>query len=123
MFGAKGVMYFMVIFVICGIYSSIFNLAWYGAEDTQQLRWLTTIMETGINMGNVVTVTKSFFSEGIPALITWDYGFLTGEPWRELIRFMLFCITAIGFVWSIALMVFPIIASIFGSLAGGILRR
>ena len=80
-------------------------------------------METGINMGNVVTVTKSFFSEGIPALITWDYGFLTGEPWRELIRFMLFCITAIGFVWSIALMVFPIIASIFGSLAGGILRR
>ena len=45
MFGAKGVMYFMLIFVILGLFSSICNLAWYGEEETLQFRWLTTIMQ------------------------------------------------------------------------------
>lgn len=121
MLGAKGVMYFMIIFVLCSLFSSICNLGWYGSEETAQLRWLTTIMDTGISMGNLVTVTKSFFTEGIPALITWDYGFLTGAPWRELIRFILFVITAIGFVWTIVVIVFPIAASMLAGLGNGLM--
>lgn len=121
MFGAKGVMFFMLIFVILGLFSSICNLAWYGAEETMQFRWLTTIMDTGISMGNVVTVMSSFFTEGIPALITWDYSFLRGSSWGEMMRFILFLITAMGFVWTIVLVVFPVAASALAGLGNGLI--
>ena len=121
MFGAKGVMFFMLIFVILGLFSSICNLAWYGSEETLQFRWLTTIMSTGISMGNVVSVMSSFFTEGIPALITWDYSFLRGSSWGELARFILFLVTAIGFVWTIVLVVFPVAASALAGLGNGLI--
>ncbi len=123
MFGPKGVMFFMTAFVICSILSSIVNMAWFGTEETVQIKWLTTIMDTGMNFGSLVTAAKSFFTEGLLALVTWDHSYFSGSSWGELARFILFCITAIGFVWSIIALTFPIIASSLGSLAGGVLRR
>ena len=35
MYGAKGVMFFMLIFVILGLFSSICNLAWYGLSGVR----------------------------------------------------------------------------------------
>jgi len=123
MFGPKGVMFFMAAFVLCSILSSIVNIGWYGSEETEQIKWLTTIMDTGLNFGSLVTAAKSFFTQGLPALVTWDYSYLSGTSWGELTRFILFCVTSIGFVWSIIALTFPIMASAFGSLAGGVLRR
>lgn len=121
MLGAKGVMYFMLLFIILGLFSSICNLAWYGAEETQQFRWLTTIMDTGISLKSVPGVTAAFFTEGIPALITWDYSFLRGTSWGELVRFIAFVITALGFVWTIIVVVLPVAAAAVGGLAGGLI--
>lgn len=123
MYGPKGVMFFMAAFVICSLFSSIVNMAWFGTEDTTQIKWLTTIMDTGVNFGSLVTAAKSFFTEGLTALITWDYSYMRASSWGELARFMLFCITSVGFIWSIIVLTFPIIASALGALTGGFLRR
>ena len=123
MYGPKGVMFFMAAFVLCSILSSIVNMGWYGSEETEQIKWLTTIMGTGLNFGSLVTAAGSFFTDGVPALVTWDYSYFSGSSWGELVRFILFCITSIGFVWSIIALTFPIMAAAFGSLAGGVLRR
>ena len=123
MWGPQGVMFFMASFVLCSLLSSIVNLGWYGSEDTAQIKWLTTIMDTGVNFGGLVAAAKSFFTDGLSALITWDYSYLRESSWGELVRFILFCITSIGFVWSIIVLTFPALASAFGALAGGFLRR
>jgi len=123
MYGPKGVMFFMAAFVLCSILSSIVNMGWYGSAETEQIKWLTTIMDTGLNFGSLVTAAKSFFTDGVAALVTWDYSYFSGSSWGELVRFILFCITSIGFVWSIIALTFPIMAAAFGSLAGGVLRR
>jgi len=111
----------MLILLICGLLSSVCNLAWYGTDETDQLKWLTTIMSAGVNFGTIVSATGSFFTQGLPALITWDYAYLSGAPWKELIRFIAFCLTAIGFVWTIILLIYPILGAALGAIGGGVL--
>jgi hypothetical protein len=120
MHGAKAMNFFMAAFIIGTFLSLIVNMGWFGVSQTDQIHWLTTLLSTGVSFGGLVTATGSFFTQGIPALITWDYSFWHNS-WGDIVRFLLFCIVSIGFVWTILMITLPVIASGAGAIGGGLL--
>lgn len=121
MHGAKSIMGWMLLFVCLSLLSYSVDEIWYPTQDAAAAHALTSIMSTGAHFGGIVTAAGSFFTVGLAHMIVWDYSWLTMNSWGPIVRFILFTISSIGFVWTLIMLIFPVLAWTLNTIGGGIL--
>lgn len=121
MMGSKMMMGLMWCFIILTIFSVITEGVWLGQTESNAVNWLTKYTTKGFSFFQIPLILGSFFTHGIPALLSWDYSFFD-NTWGSIVRLILFATLSLGVIWAFLILVLPGIVSVVANVLGGLVN-
>lgn len=110
---AKLIMFMFFGFIGCTLISRILEGAWFSATDVAIMNDLAVFRDIQIlGLFSIPALNLSFFTEGLPHMLMWDYPFFGGT--YELGRYILYTLS-IGVVWGILVVFVGVLSQRFGT--------
>lgn len=122
--GVKILVGLWVMFVVGTILSTLMDAAGYMMSGTQSTaaNYLMNFSLVGTSWWSLPMIAWGFFTQGLPAMIAWDYAWLNGlGSAGEIIRWILRGGTTLIIVWSIAAWIIPGLVHIIAAAGQGLM--
>ncbi len=108
----KLIMFMVFAFIGATFISRILEGAYFASTDIEILNQLTVFRDVEIlGLFSIPTLNLSFFTQGLPHLLMWDYPFFTGT-WA-FFRYFLY-VLSVGVVWGILIVFVGVLSQRFG---------
>ena len=108
----KFIMFLAVAFIGCTLISRMLEGAWFSGTDVTIMNQLAVFRDVQVlNLFSIPALNLSFFTQGLPHMIMWDYPFFGGT--YELARYFLYALS-IGAVWGILVVFVGVLSQRFG---------
>ncbi len=107
----KFIMFIMFAFIGTTLISRFLEGAYFSSTDIEILNQLTVFRDVQVlGLFSIPTLNLSFFTQGLPHLLMWDYPFFTGT-WA-MARYFLY-VLSVGVVWGILIVFVGVLSQRF----------